>query len=270
MLYQNYEIDLSLELLKRIFSDISDKLCLLGGWAVFLTVNERFKEDHGRDYHGSKDIDLGFHLDTIHSKEDYEKTHLYETVKYLKSQGFSGVSHSFIKFFHTENRTEILEADSKRYPSPFIFKLFVDILVDNSYISKSVIEMLKFTPIDEPLLSHVFLNNKYSIVRYSSLDLKIPDVFVLLATKINAVTKREVDHKRTKDIIDIWALLWYSGHTIEQISSELIELIDRNEIIKILSSFKKEDYSAASNAIQVDQDTISLVISSLLSRLSES
>lgn len=37
--------------------------CLIGGWAVYESVNKRPEEDKGRQYAGSKDIDIGFHMD---------------------------------------------------------------------------------------------------------------------------------------------------------------------------------------------------------------
>jgi hypothetical protein len=36
-------------------------MCLIGGWAIYETVNKNFTADRGRPYIGSKDIDIGFH-----------------------------------------------------------------------------------------------------------------------------------------------------------------------------------------------------------------
>ncbi len=44
MLYQKYETDISQENLCKVFSKVPEPLCLLGGWAVYLTVNDSFKE----------------------------------------------------------------------------------------------------------------------------------------------------------------------------------------------------------------------------------
>ena len=45
------------------------QICLLGGWAVHRQVTEGFRDTHGRDYIGSRDIDLGLHVD-----EDWTST----------------------------------------------------------------------------------------------------------------------------------------------------------------------------------------------------
>lgn len=37
---------------------------LIGGWAVHLHVNNEFKSDQGRRYIGSRDVDLGFTIDS--------------------------------------------------------------------------------------------------------------------------------------------------------------------------------------------------------------
>jgi hypothetical protein len=44
-----------------IFEDVEEG-CLLGGWAVFLNVDEDFLRTTGRSYVGSRDIDIGFGL----------------------------------------------------------------------------------------------------------------------------------------------------------------------------------------------------------------
>ena len=38
--------------------------CLLGGWAVHLHVADGFQEAHRRPYIGSRDIDLGIHIES--------------------------------------------------------------------------------------------------------------------------------------------------------------------------------------------------------------
>ncbi|MEF8826855.1 MAG: hypothetical protein V5A27_11045, partial [Halapricum sp.] len=38
-------------------------ICLLGGWAVHLQVTDGFRDAHGRDYIGSREIDLGLHVE---------------------------------------------------------------------------------------------------------------------------------------------------------------------------------------------------------------
>ena len=49
--------------LSKVLSELGGQVCLLGGWAVYLTVNENFRASEGRNFMGSRDIDLGFHVD---------------------------------------------------------------------------------------------------------------------------------------------------------------------------------------------------------------
>lgn len=60
-MYSESETDLSRRHLHVIFEDVKEG-CLLGGWAVFLNVNESFRRTTGRSYIGSRDIDIGFRL----------------------------------------------------------------------------------------------------------------------------------------------------------------------------------------------------------------
>lgn len=85
MLYQNYETEISQEHLNAVFSQMKEPVCLLGGWAVYLTVNPQFNQTHGRNYLGSRDIDLGFHVDPTWSTKELESSALAQSVKILKT-----------------------------------------------------------------------------------------------------------------------------------------------------------------------------------------
>lgn len=61
---------LSEEELHDIISVAEPRICLLGGWAVQLHVTDGFQEAHGRSYIGSRDIDLGVHIDPEWSVAD--------------------------------------------------------------------------------------------------------------------------------------------------------------------------------------------------------
>jgi hypothetical protein len=63
----------------------------------------------------------------------------------------------------------------------------------------------------------------------------------LLATKLNSVIDRDKEHKRLKDIADIFALLWFSDVEIQDIKSNLLEFYDRGNIKKIIGSISKQE-----------------------------
>ncbi len=47
MLYENYEAEISKDNLSTVLSQVAKPVCLLGGWAVYLTVNENYKRVMG-------------------------------------------------------------------------------------------------------------------------------------------------------------------------------------------------------------------------------
>lgn len=56
--------ELSEQELREVFEAAEPPVCLLGGWAVHLHVNPGFRSEHGREYIGSRDIDIGVHIDS--------------------------------------------------------------------------------------------------------------------------------------------------------------------------------------------------------------
>jgi hypothetical protein len=259
MLYQKYETDISQENLFKVFAKVPEPKCLLGGWAVYLTVNKSFKQTHMRDYHGSKDIDIGFHIERSDLELVKEST-FARSIKTLEEIGFSPISQRFVKFYHTETRKELTENESKHFPQPFIFCLFVDPIVDR--IPANIVELLGFVPIDEPLLSAVFQGKKYTIIKEFGTKLILPDPEVLLATKIVTVHNRTNDHKKIKDICDIYALIWHSNVSQGKLHQSLSHLINTKGISTTFSKFTADDYKQASNALGVDSLEFSNVMKS--------
>jgi len=90
---------------------------VLGGWAVYKIVNESFRRNNGRDYLGSRDIDLGFHIDANASTEDLKKSDLAAAVNALKSDGFEAVGFRLVKHFDIDSRKELTPEEAKQKPS---------------------------------------------------------------------------------------------------------------------------------------------------------
>ena len=82
-------------------------------------------------YLGSRDIDLGFHLDPDWSKEDYVRSDLRKAIDSMRSLGFEAVSFRFVKHF-SEDGTELSEEEARKVALYEIFDLYVDLLVDTS------------------------------------------------------------------------------------------------------------------------------------------
>jgi hypothetical protein len=69
-MYEPKEIELSKYYLKEVIESIDEPIVVLGGWAVYFLVNDKYKETTGREYIGSRDIDLGFNME----ETDLDKT----------------------------------------------------------------------------------------------------------------------------------------------------------------------------------------------------
>ena len=88
MAYQPSETKTSQKQLQNIFKQLNAPLCLLGGWAVYYVVNESFEKATGRTYIGSRDIDLGFHINKDWNQEQLEKSEFMNSIKTLENRGF--------------------------------------------------------------------------------------------------------------------------------------------------------------------------------------
>ena len=62
-LYDKIESESALDALNHIVTRLPDPFLLLRGWAVYVTVNDSFRDEHGSQDLGSRDIDVCFHID---------------------------------------------------------------------------------------------------------------------------------------------------------------------------------------------------------------
>jgi len=49
-LYAGNEMEISKSNLSTVISNVKEPVCLLGGWAVYITVNQKFNAEQGGDY----------------------------------------------------------------------------------------------------------------------------------------------------------------------------------------------------------------------------
>ena len=165
MLYEPYETEISQGVLSSVLAALKSPSCLLGGWAVYLTVNTAFYARHGRNYIGSRDIDLGFHLDADASCNEINTSDFASALRILESQQFELISYRLLKHYDVQTRNPLSREEARKKHSHEMFALYVDLIVDN--IPKPARETVGFTPIDEPLLSYVFERNARSAVEDS-------------------------------------------------------------------------------------------------------
>jgi hypothetical protein len=235
-----------------VANNVTKPLCILGGWAVYFTVNDRFKNATGRDYHGSKDIDLGFHMRENETDDSIQNSTLAQSVRALESVGFTQISFRLVQRYHRETRQLLSEEESKRIPIYNLFDLYVDPMVDR--IPPNIEKIIGFTPPDEPLLKEVFEKNKYAIINKFGAQIILPNPEVLLSTKLNSLPNRQKNHKKIKDLADIYALIWHSGLTTSDLQHKVIEITGSDE------------FEAASNAIGVEKTQFVNIVTSFMSK----
>jgi len=125
-LYQKYETENSYIYLQQVVDLLEEPICILGGWAVYFTVNERYKKEKGLDYLGSKDIDLGFHIDTNIDKSQLKNTILQKTISLLEKDNFRPLGSRYYKDISIEDGRELNDEESKTELSHNVFKMYVD------------------------------------------------------------------------------------------------------------------------------------------------
>ena len=76
--------------------------------------------------------------------------------------------------------------------------------------------------------------------------------------------RRTKDHKKWKDIADIYALIWYSEEKLDESKSKTRTLISQKDIQNAFSTIKDIDFQKASNAIGVKLDEMKNVINGFI------
>lgn len=253
-MYKEMETRTSYKYLQEVIKSLTEPICILGGWAVFFHVNEQFQKRQGKPYIGSRDIDLGFHAE----EKRLEHSSLVQTIAVLEEKlRFKPLSFRLLKEIHTETEEEIPEG--KIIPLPFIFPMYVDLIVD--VIPPNFKKVVGFNPIDEPLLRFVFEQEQYTEVKEFGKKLLLPTPELMVAMKINSLPNRDKEHKRIKDLCDLFALLWYSSPSVDIIKSR--EFVPEEKVVQCVKTITTEDIQQASPLLNHSAADIQRVIESL-------
>ncbi|NWG09958.1 MAG: hypothetical protein HXX80_06635 [Nitrososphaerales archaeon] len=84
MLYEPNEIKTPEKQLEKIFKQLPSPICLLGGWAAYHIVNKSFEKANGRKYIGSRDIDIGFHIDKEWTQKQLAKSKFATAIRIIE------------------------------------------------------------------------------------------------------------------------------------------------------------------------------------------
>jgi hypothetical protein len=254
-LYQKYETGNSYKYLQQIIDLSSEPICILGEWAVFFTVNELYKKETGSDYLGSKDIDLGFHIDVNFKEHQLKNTAVGKTISILEKNGFQPQGSRYYKDISIESGKELTPKESENEPTHNVFKMYIDLMVDN--VHPSFRKVFGFDPLDESLLNLVFEKNsmRTELTKFKKL-LWLPTPEILLSTKIKSLPDRTED-KRIKDICDIYALSFFSNKKVKDLIKKSKSIVERDRFEKIKPLLKSDDdFLKAAEHLLVDGESI--------------
>lgn len=93
--------------LRSVVAAAEPPVCLLGGWAVHLHVNPQFENAHGRQYIGSRDIDLGVHVDPDWGHKEFPETPVGESIEAIQELGYTKSRFGFVQSFHRDSGKRI-------------------------------------------------------------------------------------------------------------------------------------------------------------------
>lgn len=192
-MYDPLETDLSRRELTALFRESAGiPICLIGGWATFFYVNERYMRAFGREYMGSRDIDIFFD-----SKKEREFSHVV-----LGSRSFAkdGLPFRYEKIYNRDSRGFVTSEQAKTKPVFNLIYIFLDLFSNRkTHVLGSWWDL-------EPL-------RRISPTKVG--DFFLADIDTLAALKCTALFERDKADKESKDACDLYALMAYSGKPIK-------------------------------------------------------
>lgn len=262
MVEENYTEDittLSERELESVFQTVEPPACLLGGWAVHLHMNEDFRDITDREYIGSRDIDIGFHVDSNWSTNEIVDAPVGKSLTGIEALGYSRSRFGFVKTFNRETGEPIDEDEVQSVFPHQRFDVHIDIIPDTEELD-TFEEEFGFRPPEEPLLRHAFENGAAEpLSSHRSWDLPeetlIADPDLLGAMKIRSAPLRDKDEKLVKDIADLHALLWYV-RDYREMREDVRSWVSDEEIRTLVEYLNDQVYGAAANLLGVDHETV--------------
>lgn len=237
-------------------------MCLLGGWAVHATVGSRYRLACGREYIGSRDIDLGFHFEGNEGAEAVRGSALAGTVRSLGEIGYEGAAFRMVKYYARDTRRPLSREEASRVPLYDMFAMYVDLMVDN--VPPGAKEALGFVPADEPMIGHAMAGGLSDEVDEFGGRALLPRPEVLLASKVVSMPRRQDGHKRWKDIADMYALVWHSGVETGELRAAVLGLVPQSSLAGALGAIGGGDFGQAAAALGVDAGQVGAVLSGFL------
>jgi len=219
-LYDRTEYEPALTALKEIVAQLPEPFVLIGGWGVYVTVNESFAVEHGASYLGSRDIDVCFQVDPECSESDLRTCTFSQALAVIQRIGYSpDGSFRYCKIIKRDTGEVVTKEVAQKIGMDDLFYLYIDVMVDNIHPKQK--DVFGFNVLDEPVIRRVFKERTGVAVIFDGVELLIPDPVMLLATKLTSIQNRTKDDKLIKDACDIYAILWHSSISYQKILDEI-------------------------------------------------
>ncbi len=238
-MYKEFETRTSYRYLKEVIKSLNEPICILGGWAIFFHVNPKFQKEQQLPYLGSRDIDLGFHMNNKITKNSTIMQSIAILEKKLK---FKPLNFRLYKEIHTETEEEV--RPGQFIPPHFIFPMYIDLIVD--IIPPDFKKITGFNPIDEPLLKFVFENHKTVTTAFNK-KLFLPKPELIMAMKLKSLPNRgDKAHKKIKDLCDFFALAWYTDTKLDELYKNMSKYLSPKIINEAIKNITEQDLQQAS------------------------
>lgn len=261
-LYDAKETGVALEALGMISRVLPEPFLLIGGWAVYLTVNESYSKRHGAPYLGSRDIDVCFHIDPKLDIASLRHSTFAQALDVVRKEGYvPHGSYRFCKMIRRADGAVLTEEQAKRMDFHELTYLFIDMMVDNIHPSHK--EIFRCDPIDEPIAARIFDEGSMIVRELGGFQAHIPNPSSLLATKLRSIPNRQKDDKLWKDACDIYSIIWHSPERYSSILARVKEHYP-SDCAKAYSAITKEVAIRAAHHLGVEEEEFSGIIDFLI------
>lgn len=233
-------------------------VCLLGGWAVHLHVTDAFQTEHGRQYIGSRDIDLGVYVDPEWDVETLNSKPVATTLTAVESEmAYNRGRFGFYQYFHRLTKELLSDEEAADYPQHEVFRVDIDVLPSTEDLD-AFEEAFGFRPPADPPLEPVFTDGDFQVLDEfvewdAPEEVRLAPRAILGAMKVRAFPDRDRSHKRLKDLCDLHALLWY-GSDFSRLQTEVDSHLTRADIGRFRATVTEERFANAAMLIDVDAD----------------
>jgi len=233
-------------------------ICVCGGWSVYFTINNFFKNKKNREYIGSQDIDIGFYLKPMMTKTELENTKLFRIIDILEANGFEPEGFRYRKDIAVNNAD-----NDQKYEKNKDFVLYVDILV-NSYLP-SLYDIYPNCFFEVPIIEKIYQYKKYQVkLPEISNNLFIPTREILTAMKITSLPSRgDAYHKKVKDLCDLYGLLWFSKKSVQENIEKVLNFVDNNSLKRLKKRINKDIISECEGYLGEPEGSFNTVLNEL-------